>query len=195
MTTNFCVTYIKQLETSEKTLNDLIASGKVPLQIKTFEPNLTFESYLARKKKELQTIKDKVESNNCKTDLSVKLYNRQRCLDLDKKIINQIDLINNMGRRLLQLNVTESVSLNYQIDTQKKLLQDMKNEYNNNGCISEVESSRQEVVGAIISEYSSYDKQRIEAESIYERNKRVFFGGVVLIFGLALIMTLKKSKK
>ena len=100
-----------------------------------------------------------------------------------------------MGRRLLQLNVTESVSLSYQIDTQKKLLQDMKNEYNNNNCISEVESSRQEVVGAIVSEYSSYDKQRIEAESIYERNKRVFFGAVVLIFGLALIMTLKKSKK
>ena len=102
MTTNLCVTYIKQLETSEKTLNDLIASGKVPLQIKTFEPNLTFESYLARKKKELQTIKDKVESNNCKTDSSVKLYNRQRCLDLDKKII--INTLRDDFRTLLQVN-------------------------------------------------------------------------------------------
>jgi neutral trehalase len=193
MATNFCVTYIKQLETSEKTLADLIASGKVPLQIKTFEPNLTFDSYVARKKKELQTIKDKVQSNNCTTDSSVKLYNRQRCLDLDKKITNQIDLINNMGRRLLQLDVTQNVSLNYQIDAQKKLLQDMKSEYDKNGCLLEVEAKKQETVMGVIDEYTAFDKARIEAQSIYERNKKVFYGSMVLILGFTLILTFKKK--
>jgi hypothetical protein len=76
----------------------------------------------------------------------------------------------------------------------KEALSKAKEDFKKYNCISEVEASRQEVVGNIFSEYSSYDKKRIEAESIYERNKRIFFGGVVLIFGLTLIMTLTKSK-
>ena len=71
----------------------------------------------------------------------------------------------------------------------------IKLDFINYNCVAEVEASRQEVVGSIASEFSTYDKKRIEAESIYERNKRVFIGGVILIFGLGLIMTFKKSKK
>jgi hypothetical protein len=193
MATNFCVTYIKQLEASEKSLADLIASGKVPLQIKTFEPNVTFESYVARKKKEVQTIKDKVASNNCLTDPSVKTFNRQRCIELDKKITNQVDLINNMGKRLLQLDVTQNASLNYQIDAQKKILQDMKAEYDKNGCVLEVEAKKQETVMGVIEEFSAFDKARIEAKTIYERNKKVFYGVMVVILALTLVITYKKE--
>ena len=77
----------------------------------------------------------------------------------------------------------------------KEALNKAKLDFINYNCVAEVEASRQEVVGSIASEFSTYDKKRIEAESIYERNKRVFIGGVILIFGLGLIITFKKSKK
>lgn len=193
MALNLCVTYIKQLEASEKSLADLIASGKLPLQVKTFEPNITFESYVARKKKEVQNIKDKVASNNCLTDPSVKSFNRERCIELDKKITNQIDLVNNMGKSLLQLDVTQNASLNYQIDAQKKILQDMKSEYDKNGCVLEVEAKKQETVMGVIEEFSAYDKARIDAQTTYERNKKVFYGFMVIVLALTMVITYKKE--
>jgi hypothetical protein len=41
--------------------------------------------------------------------------------------------------------------------------------------------------------FNTLDKKRIESDSIYERNKRIFFGGIVLILGIFLIMDFKKE--
>lgn len=50
-----------------------------------------------------------------------------------------------------------------------------------------------EVIG-IAETFSEYDKKRIEAESIYQRNKKIFFSSVVLVSAFLLIWGFSKNK-
>jgi hypothetical protein len=118
---------------------------------------------------------------------------QNECIALDKKITNQINLVDDMARRLLQLDVEQNQSLKFQLDAQKKKLQEYKDQYNKNGCIVKVEEKKQETVMGVINQYTELDKARIEAETKYQTNKKVFFGAIVLILALTLIITYKKK--
>jgi len=49
-----------------------------------------------------------------------------------------------------------------------------------------------ETVGGVYDTYSTLDKQRIEAESKYERNKKLFFGGMVFLVVVGIFLVRKK---
>jgi hypothetical protein len=49
-----------------------------------------------------------------------------------------------------------------------------------------------ETVGGVYNTYSALDKQRIEAESKYERNKKLFFGGMVFLVVVGIFLVRKK---
>jgi hypothetical protein len=195
-----CKFWQSQLDDQEKNLSKHKAFGKLPVGV-LFSPYETFASFIKKKEESIAKLKNDIKINNCANDPSVKKYRREKCLSLNERITQYTSTIASDYQKYLNAKdvkafVTGNFNLNvYYAENLKIALEDAKKDFINYNCAKEVEESRQEVVGSIASEYSAYDKERIEAESIYERNKRVFFGGVVLIFGLALIMTFKKSKK
>lgn len=191
-----CSMIQRDLDEKQKFMENLTSSQKVPANVLLFNPYETYKSYFDKNQKQLDLLKNNYKTNKCSTDKDTKGYNRQKCLSLNSTINLYINQIATDYKQSLNNRDDGSFNINtFTADKLKEALSKAKEDFKNYNCISEVEASRQEVVGDIASEYSTYDKQRIEAESIYERNKRIFFGGVVLIFGLTLIMTLTKSKK
>lgn len=191
-----CSMLQRQLDDKQKFLENLKLAQKVPANVLLMNPYETYKSYFDKNQKQLDDLKDKYKSNNCELDADTKAFNRKKCLALNKSIDLYTTEIANNYKQWANSKIFGEFNL-YQsfAEKLKEPLNEAKADFINYNCKSEVEASRQEVVSNVVSEYSAYDKERIEAESIYERNKRVFFGGVVLIFGLALIMTFKKSKK
>jgi hypothetical protein len=190
-----CSIIQRNLDEKQKFMENLKLSQKVPANVLLMNPYETYKSYFDKNQKQLDDLKNKYNADNCASDKDTKSYNRQKCLTLNSSInlyINQIasdskQSLNSTTDNLFNINSLTASKL-------KEALNKAKLDFINYNCVAEVEASRQEVVGSIASEFSTYDKERIEADSIYERNKRVFIGGVILIFGLGLIMTFKKSK-
>jgi len=191
-----CSMIQRSLDEKQKFMENLKLSQKVPANVLILNPYETYKSYFDKNQKQFDDLKNKFKADNCASDKDTKGYNRQKCLTLNTSINLYINQIASDYKQSLNTSNDGGFNMNtFTADNLKEALSKAKADFINYNCVAEVEASRQEVVGAIASEYGSYDKQRIEAESIYERNKRVFIGGVVLIFGLALIMTFKKSKK
>ena len=66
--------------------------------------------------------------------------------------------------------------------------------FDDNNCIKLIEQYRQEELGDVLAKFSGLDKARIEADSIYQRNQRVFFGGLVLVAGVVIFTMFSKKK-
>jgi hypothetical protein len=69
-----------------------------------------------------------------------------------------------------------------------------RKDFNNKNCTKLIEQYRQQELGDVASKFSALDKARIEEESKYVRNQRVFFGGLVLIGGIVIITMFSKKK-
>ena len=67
-------------------------------------------------------------------------------------------------------------------------------EFNDNNCTQLIEKYRQSELGHVVGKFSTLDKARIEAESIHERNQRIFFGALVLLGGVVIITMFSKKK-
>ena len=191
-----CSMVQRSLDEKQKFMENLKLSQKVPANVLLINPYETYKSYFDKNQKQLDDLKNKYNADNCASDKDTKSYNRQKCLTLNSSINLYINQIASDSKQSLNSTTDNVFNINSLTASKlKEALNKAKLDFINYNCVAEVEASRQEVVGSIASEFSTYDKKRIEAESIYERNKRVFIGGVILIFGLGLIMTFKKSKK
>ena len=191
-----CSIIQRNLDEKQKFMENLKLSQKVPANVLLINPYETYKSYFDKNQKQLDDLKNKYKADNCTSDKDTKSYNRQKCLTLNSSINLYINQIASDSKQSLNSTTDNVFNINSLTASKlKEALNKAKLDFINYNCVAEVEASRQEVVGSIASEFSTYDKKRIEAESIYERNKRVFIGGVILIFGLGLIITFKKSKK
>ena len=191
-----CSIIQRNLDEKQKFMENLKLSQKVPANVLLMNPYETYKSYFDKNQKQLDDLKNKYNADNCASDKDTKSYNRQKCLTLNSSINLYINQIASDSKQSLNSTTDNVFNINSLTASKlKEALNKAKLDFINYNCVAEVEASRQEVVGSIASEFSTYDKKRIEAESIYERNKRVFIGGVILIFGLGLIITFKKSKK
>ena len=191
-----CSIIQRNLDEKQKFMENLKLSQKVPANVLLINPYETYKSYFDKNQKQLDDLKNKYNADNCASDKDTKSYNRQKCLTLNSSINLYINQIASDSKQSLNSTTDNVFNINSLTASKlKEALNKAKLDFINYNCVAEVEASRQEVVGSIASEFSTYDKKRIEAESIYERNKRVFIGGVILIFGLGLIITFKKSKK
>ena len=74
-----------------------------------------------------------------------------------------------------------------------EVLNRVTKDFTDSGCEAKIEESRRVVVQGISDKYSAIDKQRIEAETKYESNKKIFIGGTVLLISVALIFVLKRD--
>jgi hypothetical protein len=70
----------------------------------------------------------------------------------------------------------------------------LKKDFNDNDCTKVIEQYRQQELSKVANKFSSLDKARIEEESKYVRNQRVFFGGLILLGGVVIITMFSKKK-
>ena len=70
-------------------------------------------------------------------------------------------------------------------DTKFKILS------NNAKCDDVLKAYSTEALEGVYDTYSQIDKKRIETESKYERNKKIFIGGMVLLVVLGIFLTRK----
>lgn len=69
-----------------------------------------------------------------------------------------------------------------------------RKEFNDNDCTKVIEQYRQQELGDVANKFSTLDKSRIEQESKYVRNQRVFFGALILLGGVVIITMFGKRK-
>jgi hypothetical protein len=70
----------------------------------------------------------------------------------------------------------------------------IRKEFNDNDCTKVIEQYRQQELGDVANKFSGLDKARIEEESKYVRNQRIFFGALILLGGVVMITMFGKNK-
>lgn len=108
----------------------------------------------------------------------------QNCITINKQLQSAIQF---QGTKSLSPFSDERANL-------EKLTAFYRKQFNDNNCTQLIEQYRQAELGTVIDKFTGLDKVRIEAESIYERNQRIFFGGLVLVAGI-VILTMFSEKK
>lgn len=107
------------------------------------------------------------------------------CIRANATIQGNISKLANQS--LMYFNNEKDSGLSSVIANQKKIFADK-------GCVQILEKYRQAELGKTIGKFSSLDKARIEAGSVYERNQRIFFGALVLLGGVVIITLFSKKK-
>ena len=120
---------------------------------------------------------------------------KQKCGMYDKELLDCI-VIDNVLQS--QINKYANQSSMYYEDLKDKNLptaiENSKKKFADKGCLQKIEKYRQTELGKVAEKFTALDKARIQAESIYERNQRIFFGGLVLISGIVILTMFSKNK-
>ena len=108
------------------------------------------------------------------------------CIEINTRLEN---LLSNQGASALSLygdarNLYESSGA----------IAETRKDFNNKNCTKIIEQYRQQELGDVASKFTALDKARIEEESKYVRNQRVFFGGLILLGGVIIITMFSKKK-
>jgi hypothetical protein len=102
-------------------------------------------------------------------------------------------------RELYMQNLQNSIFVNNQqnnigeASAWTKVLAEETKKFNDLGCNAKIQQSRNVVVEDKLSKYTALDKQRIEAESKYQANKKIFIGVSVLLVAVALVVVIKSE--
>jgi hypothetical protein len=107
----------------------------------------------------------------------------EECLSREQRISNVRNGVFISG----QQNDMKSVEL------LSKDLQDSTKKFNDLGCPAKINEQKSGALQEKIKEYSGFDKERIEAESKYEANKKIFIGVSVLLIAVALVVVIKSE--
>lgn len=115
---------------------------------------------------------------------------------------NKCGLLGNTGSR--QLYVDFGCGANRDLENcsyyQYKLQQNPKDKsfqalMTNFKCVDLLSAKANEAVEDVLTTYSGYDKTRIEAESKYQRNIRIFIAGMVFITVVGIFVARKNNTK
>jgi hypothetical protein len=120
----------------------------------------------------------------------------QKCGKYDDKQLKCIS-INSKLQSLIQL---QGASASSYFDNKRnqyestEAIDRTRKEFNDNDCTKVIEQYRQQELGEVANKFSGLDKARIEEESKYVRNQRVFFGALILLGGVVMITMFGKNK-
>ena len=118
----------------------------------------------------------------------------QKCGAYDEKELNCIR-INSQLQSAIQFKGAKALSpFDTELANNEKSIALYRKQFDDNNCAQVIEQYRQKELGTVIDKFSDLDKKRIESESIYERNQRVFFGALILISGIVIITMFGKNK-
>jgi hypothetical protein len=121
----------------------------------------------------------------------------QKCGKYDEKQLKCIS-INSKLQSLIQL---QGASASSYFDNKRnqyestEAIDRTRKEFNDNDCTKVIEQYRQQELGDVANKFSTLDKARIEEESKYVRNQRIFFGALILLGGVVMITMFGKNKK
>lgn len=124
-----------------------------------------------------------------------KLEYQQKCGMYDRELLDCIAIDNALQGQISKY--ANQSSMYYESDKDINLptaIANSKKKFADKGCLQKIEKYRQAELGKVADKFSSLDKSRIQAESIYERNQRIFFGGLVLIGGIVILTMFSKNK-
>ena len=107
------------------------------------------------------------------------------CISLNQQMQTQISDYSNQSLMYFQ---------NQKDSTLPTRIANSKKSFADKGCVQILEKYRQAELGKVVDKFSGLDKVRIEAESIYQRNQRIFFGGLVLVGGILIITMFSKKQ-
>jgi hypothetical protein len=97
--------------------------------------------------------------------------------------------IQNLQNKITEKNQQNDIG---QASRWTEVLNQETKKFSDLGCNAKIQESRNIVLGEKINKYTTLDKQRIEAESKYQANKKIFIGGSFILVAVALIVILKK---
>lgn len=126
----------------------------------------------------VKILKDKYNNSGCGKDPLM-----EKCLERDLYIRN------------LQNKITEKNQQNKIVEASAwtKAFAEETKKFNDLGCNAKIQESRNVVVEEKLSKYTTLDKQRIEAESKYQANKKIFIGVSVILVAVALVVVIKSE--
>jgi hypothetical protein len=119
---------------------------------------------------------------------------KEKCGMYDKKVTDCISLNTRIGIQTAELGNQALMYFQSNKISDTKYLEQDKKEFNEKGCTKIIEQYRQKELGKVASKFSGLDKARIEEESKYVKNQRIFFGGLVLLGGVVIITMFGKKK-
>lgn len=120
---------------------------------------------------------------------------QQKCGMYDKELLECIVIDNTLQS---QISKSANQSSMYFEDIKDinlpTAIANSKKKFAEKGCVQKLEKYRQAELGKVAEKFTALDKARIQAESIYERNQRIFFGGLVLLGGIVILTMFSKNK-
>jgi predicted Zn-dependent protease len=143
---------------------------------------------------EMKFLSGAIKGLNDEKSKQAELEYKEKCGSYDPKILECISLNSEMQSKIINFSNESLLSSDKYKTTTKQQVEDIKKAFNDKGCIKIIEQYRQAELGKVVSKFSDLDKARITAESIYERNQRIFFGALVLIGGVVIITMFSKKK-
>lgn len=137
-----------------------------------------WEQYGTNPPKGLETIvnkyKKQYQDGGCGKDVLM-----EKCFGIEKYIKNLRDSI---------AESTTQGNLPF-VEASYPVLVSQKNKFSSLGCEKKVEQYKQTFIKTAVDKYTTLDEQRIEAESKYQANVRIFIGVSILVIGLTVILT------
>lgn len=113
----------------------------------------------------------------------------EKCVFTDAQIKSLTSLIASI-RQQPTYNSRELISP----DSLKSKLSEYQLFFDTNGCAKKIEEVASVETSKVINQFTALDKARITADTTYQVQQKVFFGGLVLVAGL-LILTMFNGKK
>ena len=107
-----------------------------------------------------------------------------------EECLSKEEYINNVRNAIT--NASQQNNMNY-VNAMSPVLAEKTKEFNNSNCNAKIQESRKVVVEEKLNKYSTLDKQRIEAESKYQANKKIFIGASVILIAVALVVVIKSE--
>jgi hypothetical protein len=136
-------------------------------------------------KKDTQDYLEKYISLGCGKDIIA-----EKCVYTD----SQIKSLTSMIASIYQQPSYNSRGL-VSPETLKVKLNEHKLFFDTNGCAKKIEEVASEETSKVISQFTNLDTARITADTTYQVQQRVFFGGLVLVAGLVIITMFNGNKK
>jgi hypothetical protein len=138
-----------------------------------------------RTKTEIAELKNAYNNSVCGKDLEA-----ENCINLDSEIQSLINTISEQSKLALNDNRLYST-----IDGLKKKLAILKLDYETKGCLKKVSEVKIASTQEVVNKFTALDEVRIDEETKYQTQQRVFFGGLVLVAGLVIITMFNKNKE
>lgn len=93
-----------------------------------------------------------------------------------------------------RMSIESSLKKNDVIQAEEfqKIMLNSQKKFNDLNCSKKLLEINKAVLDKTINKYTEFDKERIEAESKYQRNKRMFLGASVLLISLTMLILSKK---